>query len=205
MKVILLNGSPRAGSNTRLALAEMAKIFSEQGIESEIIDVGNKVIRGCIGCAKCRQTGKCVFDDEVNEVAAKFKDADGMVVGTPVYYASSNATVEALLQRLFYSTPFSKNMKVGAAVVCARRSGCTAAFDAVNKFFTNCGMAVASGNYWNNIHGGAPGEAIQDKEGMNTVRNLAVNMSFLMKSIALGKEKYGLPEGETKVYTNFIR
>lgn len=205
MKVILLNGSPRAGSNTRLALAEMAKIFSEQGIESEIIDVGNKVIRGCIGCAKCRQTGKCVFDDEVNEVAAKFKDADGMVVGTPVYYASSNATVEALLQRLFYSTPFSKNMKVGAAVVCARRSGCTAAFDAVNKFFTNCGMAVASGNYWNNIHGGAPGEAVQDKEGMNTVRNLAVNMSFLMKSIALGKEKYGLPEGEPKVYTNFIR
>lgn len=205
MKVILLNGSPRPGSNTRLALTQMAEIFSEQGIESEIIDVGNKVIRGCIGCAKCRQTGKCVFDDEVNEVAAKFKDADGMVVGTPVYYASSNATVEALLQRLFYSTPFSKSMKVGAAIVCARRSGCTAAFDAVNKFFTNCGMAVASSNYWNNIHGGAPGEAVKDEEGMITVRNLARNMSFLMKSIALGKEKFGLPEAEAKVYTNFIR
>ena len=204
MKVLLVNGSPRANSNTLLGLHEMQKIFDEQGIETEIFNIGNKDIRGCIACGRCGELGHCVFEDAVNEFAAKFKDADGMVVGTPVYYAAPNATVQAFLQRLFYSSHFDKTMKVGAGFVCARRGGTTASFDVVNKFFTICGMPVATSQYWNNIHGGAPGEAAEDAEGMQTLRVLARNMSFLMKSIALGKEKFGLPEKEEHAWTNFI-
>ena len=204
MKVILINGSPRKGSNTSLGIKEMQKIFTQENIETEVIDIGTKEVRGCIACGKCGQTGKCVFDDVVNEVAQKLESADGMVVGSPVYYSAPNASVQALMQRLFYSSHFDKTVKVGASFVCARRGGTTASFDVLNKFFTISGMPVASSQYWNNIHGGAPGEAQEDKEGMQTLRVLARNMSFLIKSIALGKEKYGLPQKEEHEWTNFI-
>lgn len=205
MKVLLLNGSPKANGNTAMALGEMEKIFAQEGIEAEIIQVGNKNIRGCIACGKCYEAGKCVFDDLVNEVAEKFKEADGLVVGSPVYYASANATLVALLTRLFYSTNFDKTMKVGASVVAARRGGLSSTFDELNKFFTISGMPIASSQYWNSIHGSAPGQAAEDAEGMQVMRTLARNMSFLMKAIALGKEKYGLPEKEKHIFTNFVR
>ena len=205
MKVLMLNGSPRRNGNTSIALGEMEKIFVREGIETETIHLGNKDIRGCIACLSCKQKGKCVFDDLVNEVAPKFEACDGLVVGSPVYYASANATLVAFLTRLFYSTSFDKTMKVGASVVAARRGGLSAAFDELNKFFTIAGMPVASSQYWNSIHGAAPGEAVQDAEGLQIMRTLAVNMSFLMKSIALGKEKFGLPEKEPFQRTNFVR
>lgn len=205
MKVLILNGSPRANGNTALALKEMEQIFEEEGIEYETVVVGNKDIRGCIACGKCAETGKCVVDDFVNEIASKFEEADGLVIGSPVYYASANATLVALMQRLFYSSHFDKTMKVGASVVCARRGGCSATFDELNKFFTISGMPVASSQYWNSIHGATPGQADGDAEGKRTMRVLARNMSFLMKSIALGKEKYGMPELEARVSTSFIR
>ena len=205
MKVLLLNGSPRVNGNTALALDEMVKVFTEEGIEAEVIQVGNKDIRGCLACGGCYETGKCVIDDLVNEVGEKFKEADGLVVASPVYYASANGSVVSFMDRLFYSTNFDKTMKVGASVAIARRGGCSATFDQLNKYFTISGMPIASSQYWNSVHGGAPGQAEQDAEGLQTMRALARNMSFLMKSIALGKEKYGLPEKEKHVYTNFIR
>lgn len=205
MKVLLINGSPRANGNTATALNEMIKIFEEEGIECEQLHVGQLPIRGCIACGHCFKEGRCVFDDVVNEAAKKFEECDGMVVGSPVYYAGANATLTAFLARLFYSTRFDKRMKVGAAVVAARRGGLSSTFDELNKFFTISGMPIASGQYWNSIHGGRPGEAEQDAEGMQSMRTLARNMSFLMKSIALGKEKYGLPEREKGIFTNFIR
>ena len=194
MKVLLINGSPKANGNTAYALNQMAEVFADQGIETEIVHIGNKAIRSCIDCHGCAKTGKCVFDDIVNETAPKFQEADGLVVGSPVYYASANATVLAFLTRLFHSTHFDKRMKVGAGIAVARRGGCSATFDELNKFFTISGMPVASSHYWNSIHGGAPGEAAQDEEGVITMRNLAKNMAFLMKSIQLGKETFGLPE-----------
>ncbi len=205
MKVLILNGSPRANGNTALAIRQMEQVFLEEGIEVEVIQVGNKEIRGCVGCGSCGASGKCVFDDIVNEIAEKFETADGLLVASPVYYASANATLVALLQRLFYSSHFDKTMKVGASVVCARRGGCSSTFDELNKFFTISGMPVASSQYWNSIHGGAPGEADLDAEGKRTMRVLARNMAFLMKSIALVKEKYGMPKEEDRVFTNFIR
>ena len=205
MKVLLINGSPKANGNTALALREMEQIFAENGIETELIHVGNQAIRGCAACLACRNTGKCVFDDAVNEVAPKFEACDGLVVASPVYYASANSTLTAFLDRLFYSTSFPKTMKVGASVAVARRGGCSATFDQLNKYFTISGMPVASSQYWNSVHGGAPGEAAQDAEGMQTMRTLARNMAFLMKSIALGREAYGLPEKEPPARTNFIR
>ena len=205
MKVLMLNGSPRAQGNTKIALKEMGKIFSAEGIDCEIVDIGNKDIRGCIACNSCYKTGRCVFNDCVNELAPKLKEADGLVVGSPVYYASANATIIALLTRLFYSSHIDKTMKVGAAVVVARRGGASATFDEINKFFTISGMPVASGQYWNSVHGRSEGEAVQDGEGLQSMRTLAKNMAFLMKSIALGKEKFGLPEKEKPVRTNFIR
>jgi multimeric flavodoxin WrbA len=188
-----------------VALSEMQKVFELEGIDTEIIQVGNKSIRGCIACGKCMETGKCVFDDLINETAEKFNQCDGLVVGSPVYYASANATLVAFLTRLFYSTHFDKTMKVGASVVVARRGGTTATFDELNKFFTISGMPIASSQYWNSIHGREQGEAIKDEEGLQTMRTLANNMAFLIKSIALGKERYGLPEKESFRRTNFIR
>lgn len=205
MKVLMINGSPRANGNTYIALREMEKVFEKEGIEVEILHVGNKDIRGCIACRSCVNTGKCVFDDLVNEAASKFEACDGLVVGTPVYYASANATLVAFLTRLFFSTRFDKQMKVGACVAAARRGGLTATFDELNKFFAISGMPIASGQYWNGIHGREAGEAEQDEEGLQMMRTLAGNMAFLMKSIALGKEAYGLPERESSVFTNFIR
>ncbi len=201
----MINGSPHKNGNTAAALREMSRIFTEEGIESELVDIGELDIRGCIACGSCRKTGKCVFDDIVNDLAVKFREADGLVVGSPVYYASANATLVACLDRLFYSSGFSKSFKVGAAVCSARRGGLTATFDELNKYFTISGMPVASGQYWNGIHGTAPGECTADEEGMQMMRTLARNMAFLMKSIALGKEKYGLPEKEPPLRTNFIR
>ena len=205
MKVLLINGSPKHNGNTAQALQEMEKVFIQAGVEVETIHVGTQDIRGCIACGGCARTGKCVFDDLVNEVAAKLQEADGMVVASPVYYASPNATLIALLDRLFHSTRFDKRMKVGASVAVARRGGCSSTFDMLNKYFTICGMPVASSQYWNSVHGGAPGDAQQDAEGLQTMRTLASNMTFLMRSIALGREQFGLPEVEKRETTNFIR
>ena len=205
MKALLINGSPRPNGCTFTALTELANTLEAEGIETEIVHVGNKDIRGCIACGSCRKTGKCVFDDAVNQAAEAFRQADGLVAASPVYYASANATLVAFLDRLFYSTGFDKRTKVGASVVVARRGGCSATFDELNKYFTISGMPVASSHYWNSVHGRAPGEAAQDLEGIATVRNLAKNMTFLMKSIALGKEKFGLPELDPVTPTHFIR
>lgn len=205
MKVLMLNGSPRPNGNTSIALNEMENIFTENGIEVETLQIGNKAIRGCIACGRCSQLGQCVFKDEVNETSEKFEKADGLVIASPVYYASANATLIALLDRLFYSTNFDKRMKVGASVTVARRGGLSSTFDELNKYFTISGMPVASSRYWNSVHGRAPGEARMDEEGLQTMRELARNMTFLMKSIALGKEQFGLPEQEPWTPTHFIR
>lgn len=205
MKVLAINGSPRVDGNTNLALNEMKKVFDAEGIELEIVQLGTKDVHGCIACNGCAKTGKCVFDDVVNELAPKFESADGLVVASPVYYASANATLVACLDRLFYSTNFDKTMKVGASVVCARRGGCSSTFDELNKYFTISGMPIASSRYWNSIHGLSCGEADRDEEGKQTMRTLARNMAFLIKSIALGKEKYGMPEKEKTIATHFIR
>ena len=204
-KVLIMNGSPRVGGNTSRALKEMIDIFSSEGVDTEVIPIGNKDIRGCIACGYCHKEGKCVFDDIVNELAPKFEKADGLVIASPVYFASANATLIACLDRLFYSTDFDKTMKVGASVVVARRGGESATFDELNKYFTISGMPVASSQYWNGVHGREKGEADQDLEGLQTMRTLARNMTFLMKSIALGKEKYGLPKKEEWQPTHFIR
>ena len=204
MNVLLLNGSPNAHGCTYTALSEVAKTLDENGIETEIIHVGNKAIRGCIGCRKCKTDGKCVFNDLVNEVAPKFAACDGIVIGSPVYFASANGTLVSFVDRLFYSTPGDKTMKVGAAVVSARRGGNSATFDELNKYFTISGMPVASSQYWNMVHGYSADDVRKDKEGMQTMRVLGRNMAFLIKSIALGKEQFGLPEKETeRAFTSF--
>ena len=206
MKVLMINGSPRVGGNTSVALAELEKAFEKNGIETETVQIGNKEIRGCLGCGYCFKNGKCAIDDIVNqELAAKFEECDGLIVASPVFYASANGTLVSLLDRLFYSTKFNKTMKVGASVAVARRGGCSATFDQLNKYFTIAGMPIASSQYWNSVHGRKPGEAAEDQEGLQTMRTLAENMTFLMKSIALGKEKYGIPEKEPWKMTNFIR
>lgn len=205
MKVLLVNGSPHAAGCTFTALKEMEKVFQKENVETELIHVGHLDIHGCIGCRKCVELGHCVFQDIVNEVAEKFKDADGLVVGSPVYYASPAGSLLAFLDRLFTSASFDKTMKVGAAVVSARRAGTITSFDVLNKYFAISGMPIASSQYWNEVHGSSAAEVVQDLEGMQTVRMLARNMAFLMKSIALGKKEYGLPDKEERVWTNFIR
>jgi multimeric flavodoxin WrbA len=205
MKVLLLNGSPHSKGCTFTALHEVEKTLNGQSIETEIVTVGHKDIRGCIGCRKCKTTGKCAFDDIVNEMAPKFEEADGLVIGSPVYYASANGTLISFLDRLFYSNTADKTMKVGAAVVSARRGGCSATFDVLNKYFTISGMPVASSQYWNSVHGYTPEDVQKDEEGLQTMRTLGKNMAFLIKSIALGKEQFGLPEKEPRIGTNFIR
>ena len=205
MNVLMINGSPRGNGNTTIALREMKNVFAQEGIDVTELNVGAKAIRGCIACNKCAELGKCVFDDAVNEAAPLLAKADGVVVASPVYYASANGNLISFLDRLFYSCRCDLTMKVGASVVCARRGGCSATFDELNKYFTISGMPLASSQYWNSIHGRLPGEAEQDEEGKQTMRALARNMAFLMKSIALGKEAYGLPEKEPRVATHFIR
>ena len=203
-KVLIFNGSPRAGGNTAIAVREMETVFRENGVEVTTVQIGGKAIRGCIACGKCAETGRCVFDDAVNELAPLFEQADGLVVASPVYYASANATLIACLDRLFHSTRFDKRMKVGASVVCARRGGCSATFDELNKYFTISGMPVVSSQYWNSIYGREPGEAELDEEGRQTMRVLARNMTFLMQCIELGKRTFGLPETEPHLWTHFI-
>ena len=205
MNVLMINGSPRGSGNTAIALREMKNVFAQEGIEVTELNVGAKAVRGCIACNKCAELGKCVFDDAVNEAAPLLAKADGVVVASPVYYASANGNLISFLDRLFYSCRCDLTMKVGASVVCARRGGCSATFDELNKYFTISGMPLASSQYWNSIHGRLPGEAAQDAEGKQPMRALARNMAFLMKSIALGKEAYGLPEKEPRVATHFIR
>lgn len=205
MKVLLFNGSPHTNGCTFTALSEVAMSLNENGVDTEIIQVGNKGIRGCIACYKCKQTGKCVFDDLVNEVAPIFAESDGIVIGSPVYYASANGNVVSFMDRLFYSTNYDKTMKVGAAVVSARRGGCSSTFDELNKYFTISGMPIVSSQYWNSVHGYTPDDVRKDEEGLQTMRVLGQNMAFLIKSIALGKQQYGLPEKEDRKLTHFIR
>jgi multimeric flavodoxin WrbA len=203
-KVLLINGSPHANGCTAVALQEMISVFREEGIDTELIHVGNKAVRGCIACGSCERLGKCVFNDDlVNETARKFEEADGLVVGSPVYYGSPNGTVLSFLDRLFYSTSFSKHLKVGAAVVSCRRGGNTASFDVLNKYFSISSMPVATSTYWNQIHGFTAEDARKDLEGLQTMRNLARNMSFLIRAIADAREKYGLPEVERGAFTSF--
>ena len=205
MKVLMINGSPRKNGNTSIALAEMERIFQEEGIQVETVQLGTQDIRGCIACLSCKKKGKCVFDDLVNQIAPQFEAADGLVIATPVYFASANGSLISFIDRLFYSTLFDKTMKVGAAVAVARRGGVSATYDELNKYFAISGMPIATGQYWNAVYGAAPGESAQDGEGMQTMRTLARNMAFLMKSIALGKERFGVPEREEFQRTNFIR
>lgn len=205
MNVLIINGSPRIEGNTSIAIHEMEKVFEKHGIGYKTFQIGNRDIRGCLACGGCAKTGKCVFNDAVNEVSPLFEEADGLVVASPVYYASANGTLISFLDRLFQSSHFSKTMKVGASIAVARRGGCSATFDELNKYFTICGMPVASSQYWNSVHGRMKGEALQDEEGLQTMRTLAENMVFLMKSIELGKEKFGLPEKEEHALTHFIR
>ena len=205
MKVLLINGSPHKNGTTFAALSEVAMTLNQEGVETEIVQIGHLAIRGCMGCYACSNLGKCVFDDEVNEIAEKFKEADGLVIGSPVHYAAPSGAVISFLDRLFYSGRFDKRDKVGAAVVCARRGGCTAAFDVLNKYFSISGMPIATSTYWNQVHGANAEDAALDEEGMLCMRNLARNITFLMKSIALGKESLGLPEKEKGVRTNFIK
>ena len=205
MKVLIINGSPHAKGNTATAINEMKKIFEQENIEIKTVHVGNKMIRGCIACGKCFEKGKCVFDDVVNETAPLLEEADGVIIATPVYYASANGTIISFLDRLFFSTHFDKTMKIGASVAVARRAGQVATFDELNKYFTMNNMPVVSSQYWNLVFGREPGDAEKDFEGLQTMRTLAKNMVFLMNSIALGKEKFGLPEKEEHIFTHFIR
>ncbi len=205
MKVLLINASPHEKGSTYTALSQMISVFEEQGIETTLIHIGNKPLRGCIACGYCNEHGKCVFNDEVNRAAEEFEKSDGIVLASPVYYASPNATLLAFCDRLFQSSTFDKTMKVGAAVVSARRGGCSASFDCINKYYSISSMPIASSRYWNMIHGNNAEEAQQDKEGLQTMRTLAHNMAFLMKSIELGKNTFGIPESEEKIKTNFIR
>ena len=205
MKVLMINGSPRKNGNTSIALGEMERIFQEEGIQVETVQLGTQDIRGCIACLSCKKKGKCVFDDLVNQIAPQFEAADGLVIATPVYFASANGSLISFIDRLFYSTLFDKTMKVGAAVAVARRGGVSATYDELNKYFAISGMPIATGQYWNAMYGREKGEAQEDAEGLQTMRTLARNMAFLMKSIALGKERFGLPEREPFQRTNFIR
>ncbi len=205
MKVLLINGSPHSAGCTYTALHEVEKELQAAGLETQLEQVGHLDIRGCAGCRQCSRLGRCVFDDAVNRLAPVLEAADGLVIGSPVYYASANGTLVSFLDRLFYSTPFDKTMKVGAAVVTCRRGGNTATFDELNKYFTICGMPVAASQYWNEVHGNTPEEVLQDLEGLQTMRTLGRNMAFLIRSIALGKERFGLPEKEPGLRTNFIR
>ena len=205
MKVLILNGSPHEAGNVSVAIDELVKTFAEEQIETEVVPVGASAVGGCCACYACGKLGKCVTDDLVNETLPKFAAADGLIAASPVYYASPNGTLLSFLDRLFLAAKCDKRMKVGASVAVARRGGCSATFDALNKYFTISGMPVASSQYWNSVHGGAPGEATADLEGLQTMRTLARNMAFLMKAIALGREKYGLPQAEPVVRTNFIR
>ncbi len=205
MKILLINGSPHKNGTTYAALNEVARTLKEDGVDSEIVQVGHLKLNGCLGCNGCSTLGRCVIDDAVNEVARKFEDSDGIIVASPVHYAAPSGAIISFLDRLFYSTRFDKRGKVGAAVVCARRGGCSAAFDVLNKYFSISCMPLVSSTYWNQVHGASAEDAALDEEGMQCMRNLARNTAFLVKSIALGREREGLPQCEKTFRTNFIR
>lgn len=205
MKVLIINGSPKIDGNTTTSINELIKVFDKNEIETETIQIGNQNIRGCIACNSCQKNHKCVFNDSVNEIAKKFENADGLIIASPVYFASANGTLISFLDRLFYSSHFDKTMKVGASIAIGRRGGLSATFDELNKYFTISNMPIVSSNYWNSLHGRGKKEVLEDEEGLQTLRVLAENMTFLLKSIKLGKEKFGLPEKESKIYTNFIK
>ena len=204
MKVLIINGSPHKSGCTSVALKELENILNIEGIDTDYVYIGGSNVRVCIACGNCRKKVECAFDDIVNKLAIKFKEADGLVIGSPVYYAGASGTVISLLDRLFYSTSFSKVMKVGAAVISSRRAGSTSAFDEINKYFTIAGMPIASSTYWNEIHGTKKSDAMKDLEGLQTMRNLGRNMAFLIKSINIGKQEYGIPKMERDYKTNFI-
>lgn len=206
MKVLTINGSPELHGCTDRALKEVEKTLTENGIECYRVNVGNKDVRGCIGCRTCRKTNKCVFNDLVNETAPLFAECDGLLVGSPTYYAGCNGQLLAFLDRLFYSTmgAFDKTMKVGAAVISSRRAGSTSAFDEINKYFTISSMPVVSSTYWNEVHGYTASDVEKDLEGLQTMRNLGRNIAFLIKAIAASKKKNGLPEQERNYFTNFF-
>lgn len=203
MKVILLNGSPRVNGCTARALKEVAMILSQEGIETELINIGGKDIRGCTACLKCREIGQCIFDDIVNDVAKKFEEADGIIVGSPVYYAGMNGSLKALLDRLFYSTRFDKTMKLGACVISSRRAGSTSVYDEIHKYFGITGMPIVTSTYWNEVHGYTEEDVEKDLEGLQTMRNLAHNMAFMLKAINDAKSKYGVPLKERGNFTSF--
>ncbi len=207
MKVIILNGSPKAEGNTATALHEAERVLQQQGIECEWIHVGHRQIHGCIACNKCWDSGECAFGDIVNDLARKIGEADGLLIGSPVYFASPNGTLLALLDRLFYSSLHKDwTMKVGAAVCIARRGGATATMDVLNKYFLKTNMPVVPSQYWSIAHGTEPGEVVQDLEGMQTMRQLALNMAFMIKAIRLGMEQYGSPKiQEELTETHYIR
>ncbi|MBR2467213.1 MAG: flavodoxin family protein [Clostridia bacterium] len=203
--VLIINGSPHEEGTTTAVLGEMIATFEKEGVECRVIQIGKDPVRGCVGCASCKKTGRCVFDDKVNEAAEIFAEADGLLLASPVYYASPNGSLLAFLDRLFYSSKCDKRMKVGASVAVARRGGLTATFDVLNKYFSISEMPIATSTYWNQVHGAFAEDAKEDLEGLRTVRTLARNMAFLMKTIALAKEEIPLPEREPKVFTNFVR
>lgn len=206
MKILLINGSPHPKGCTHRALEEVEKTLNSHGIETEWIETGIKDIRGCIACLYCKTHGKCVFNDLVNDVALKFKECDGIVIGTPVYYAGPNGQLHSFLDRLFFSTStaFSKTMKLGATVVSSRRAGSTSTFDDINKYFTISSMPIVSSTYWNEVHGYTAEEVEKDLEGLQTMRNLGNNMAFLLKAINNQKAKESIPEQERNFFTNFI-
>ncbi|MBJ2182904.1 MAG: flavodoxin family protein [Muribaculaceae bacterium] len=205
MKVLVINGSPHLNGCTDRGLREVESALLSNGIEVERINIGNKDIRGCIGCNFCRQHGRCVFNDSVNETAPKFATADGLLVGSPVYYAGCNGQLLAFLDRLFYSTSgtIDKTMKVGAAVLSSRRAGSTSAFDEINKYFTISAMPIASSTYWNEVHGFTAGDVELDLEGLQTMRNLGRNMAFMIKAFSAAKKSSGLPAQERSSFTSF--
>lgn len=204
MKVLLLNGSPDSNGCINEGLKVMDEIFKSEKIDTEIIQIGKKAIPGCIGCRMCKKTGECFQKDIANEIAKKLMEADGIVIGSPVYYASPNGSLLALLDRVFYQAS-NLNMKVGASIVSCRRGGATATFDCLNKYFAISNMPIASSNYWNMIHGSKKEDIYKDEEGIQTLKLLAHNMSFLIKSINLGKENGLKITSEPKIFTNYIK
>ncbi len=206
MKVLLINGSPHQKGCTYTALSEVAKTLTECEIETEIVQIGNRAIRGCIGCGGCAGKGRCVFDDDaVNEIIAKMENADGLIIGSPVYFASPNGNLMSLLDRLFYAgTCFAH--KPAAAVVSARRAGTTVTLDDLNKYFMIRQMPVVSSTYWNMVHGSCPEDVLKDEEGLQTMRNLGRNMAWLLKCIENGRQNgIQMPTSENGNRTNFIR
>jgi multimeric flavodoxin WrbA len=205
MKVLLINGSPDSKGCIATAMGLVTEVLQAEGIETELIHIGNKDIRGCIACRRCKQTGKCVFNDLVNEVSPKLAEADGIVVGSPVYFGTPNGTVLSFMQRLFYSCGCDLHMKVGASIVSCRRGGNSATFETLNQFYGISGMPTVPSTYWNDVHGYKGEDVLADPEAVETVRNMATNIAFMIKSIQAGKDQYGKPDVKHTQFVNFIR